>query len=260
MLRLADIGIRLVDRDIKIFGEIDRWRVIQGRHIKELAGFSGQRACDRRLRKLIQAGYIKRERILYGVAGIYLNTSKAQIKKGALAKSRKIRVEQIHHDIAVVDTAIFFNKVYEIEFDDMKTEIELHRLDGFGIRKHRPDFVFTDRSNSIDLYGNSKLEGLNGNPRVRRHEILTAINPENKNGKPKLVCVEVELSLKARDRFEKIIRDNFRAYDRQIWIVPDMDSKIARILMNNKTAYTNIEIMELSEIQAVVQDGTQADV
>ena len=46
--------------------------------IKVLAGFDGQRACDRRLRKLIEAGYIKREKILYGVAGIYRNTSKAK--------------------------------------------------------------------------------------------------------------------------------------------------------------------------------------
>jgi len=43
--------MRLVDRDKKIIKEIDRWRVCQGRHIKELAGFDGQRACDRRLRK-----------------------------------------------------------------------------------------------------------------------------------------------------------------------------------------------------------------
>jgi len=209
-------GIRLVDRDMLIFREIDRWRVVQGRHIRKLTGFDGQRACDRRLRKLIEAGYIKRKRVLYGVAGIYLNTSKAQMKMGLSTRSRKIRVEQIMHDIAVVDTAIFFNKRYEIAFDSMKTEIESHRLDGFGIRKHRPDFVFT----------------------------------RNK----KLICVEVELSLKARDRFEKIIKDNFLAYEKQIWIVPDMDSKIARILANNKTTYPNIKILELNEMQAVVQD------
>ena len=68
--------IIIVDRDYKIIREIDRWRVCQGRHIKELVEFDGQRACDRRLRKLIEAGYIKREKILYGVAGIYSNTNK----------------------------------------------------------------------------------------------------------------------------------------------------------------------------------------
>jgi hypothetical protein len=44
--------IKLVNRDYQIFREIDRWRVVLGRHITALAGFTGQKACDRRLRKL----------------------------------------------------------------------------------------------------------------------------------------------------------------------------------------------------------------
>ena len=204
--------IRLVDRDKKIIREIDRWRVCQGRHIRELADFSGQRACDRRLRKLIEAGYLKREKILYGVAGIYRVTAKAMnvIAGGLQNAHRKIRVEQIMHDIAVLDTAIFYSKKYEIPFDKITTEIELHRLDGFGVRKHRPDFIFT------------------------------------KNGKT--TCVEVELSLKAKNRLEDIIKDNFSAYDNQIWIVPSLNSKIAKILETNKTMYP-MELIELSEVQ-----------
>jgi len=204
--------IRLVDRDKKIIREIDRWRVCQGRHIRELADFSGQRACDRRLRKLIEAGYLKREKILYGVAGIYRVTAKAMnvIAGGLQNAHRKIRVEQIMHDIAVLDTAIFYSKKYEIPFDKITTEIELHRLDGFGVRKHRPDFIFT------------------------------------KNGKT--TCVEVELSLKAKNRLEDIIKDNFSAYDNQIWIVPSLNSKIAKILEINKIMYP-MELIELSEVQ-----------
>jgi len=72
----------VLERDRKIIREIDRWRVCQGRHIRELGGFSGQRACDRRLRKLVQAGYISREKILYGVAGIYRITSKGAKLEG----------------------------------------------------------------------------------------------------------------------------------------------------------------------------------
>jgi len=49
--------IRLVERDERIIRELDRWRVVQGRHIMHLTGFSGQSACDRRLRKLIQASH-----------------------------------------------------------------------------------------------------------------------------------------------------------------------------------------------------------
>ena len=202
--------IEVVERDRKIIREIDRWRVCQGRHIRELAGFSGQRACDRRLRKLIEAGYIKREKILYGVAGIYSNTIKATKKERLPRNNRKVRIEQIMHDIQVLDTAIFFNKKYGIEFDSIKTEIELHRCDGFGVRKHRPDFVF------------------------------------EKNGK--LACVEVELTLKSKDRFIKNIHDNFLAYDVQIWVVPNMESKIAMFLEMRKTEYPNIKILEVNEV------------
>jgi len=206
-------GIRLVERDKKIIREIDRWRVVQGRHIKELAGFSGQRACDRRLRKLIDAGYIRREKILYGVAGIYQNTVRAikVIEKGLNVKNRAIRQEQIVHDIAVLDTAIFFWKAQGVELDNIKSELELHRMDGFGVRRHRPDLVFTK---------------------------------DNKK-----VCVEVELALKSKHRFENIMRTNFKDYDRQIWIVPSMDSKIAKSLISKRKVYSNIELIELSEVQ-----------
>ena len=206
-------GIRLVDRDKKIIREIDRWRVCQGRHIRELAGFSGQRACDRRLRKLIDAGYISRQKILYGVAGIYQNTSKATKinEEGLQNKNRKIRLEQIVHDIAVLDTAIFFWKEQGIELESIKTELELHRLDGFGVRRHRPDFVY---------------------------------NKDNKK-----VCVEIELALKSKHRFENIMRNNFKDYDRQIWIVPTKDSKIAKSLINMKKVYSNIELLEISEVK-----------
>ena len=203
--------IRLVDRDYRIIKEIDRWRVCQGRHIMELAGFEGQRACDRRLRKLIEAGYIKREKILYGVAGIYSNTNKAKKIAELSNVNQKIRVEQIKHDIAVIDTAIYFNKKHNVAFSDIITEIELHRKDGFGVRKHRPDFIFTKDK--------------------------------------KIICVEIELAMKSKGRFETIIKNNFREYDSQIWIVSSMNTQIAEFLEKNKSKYSDIKIIEISEVK-----------
>ena len=213
---MSELSIRVLDRDRKIIREIDRWRVVQGRHIRELTGFSGQRACDRRLRKLIQAGYLTKTKILYGVAGIYRIASKGAQLEGLAKAISKIRLEQITHDIAVLDTAIYFNKKYGVKFNSMITEIQLHRQDGFGIRKHRPDFVF-----------------------------------EKDN---KTVCVEIELALKSKNRFENIMKTNFVEYDRQIWIVPSLQSKITKTLENRKIAYPNIEIMELGLIQPEKQE------
>ena len=210
--------IRLLDRDRKIISEIDRWRVCQGRHIRELAGFSGQRACDRRLRKLVQAGYVERIKILYGVAGIYRITAKgAKLENRISDRKSKIRIAQIRHDIAVLDTAIYFHKIHTVAYSEITTEIQLHRQDGFGIRKHRPDFIFKKDD--------------------------------------KTTCVEIELALKAKQRFENIMKDNFMQYDKQIWVVPDNESKIAKTLEKNKKLYANIEIMELSQIQEWISDS-----
>ena len=142
------VGCGSVSREVEEGGKMDekgsKFVVLERdrRIIKELVGFSGQRACDRRLRKLVQAGYMSRERVLYGVAGIYRITSKGAKLKGLGNARNKIRIEQIRHDIAVLDTAIYFNKKHGIEYGSIRTEIELHRIDGFGIRKHRPDFVY----------------------------------------------------------------------------------------------------------------------
>ena len=180
--------IRLVDRDYRIIREVERWRVVLGRQIAELAGFTGLKACQRRLKKLIEAGYLERKRILYGIAGIYSLTNKAKILASLPVRSEKIRVEQIPHDIAVLDTAIYFHKMKSVPYEDMTTEKQLHSMDGFGVRKHRPDFII------------------------------------NRNGKS--YCVEIELSLKAKARLEAIIQANFMDYDHQIWIVPDKACKI----------------------------------
>lgn len=204
-------GVRLVERDYIILREINKWRVITGRHICILCGFTGQRACDRRLRKLIGLGVIERKKFLYGVPGIYLLTSSGKVLISVSDKTDNIRVEQITHDIAVLDTAIYFNRKYSVAFSSMITEKQLHKQDGFGIRKHRPDFVFERNS--------------------------------------KIFCVEIELNLKSRERFSKNIIADFTDYDGQFWIVPDIQSKIANFLLYMKKSYPNIKIIELSEVK-----------
>ena len=71
--------VKVTERDELILREIDRWRTCGSRHIRFLANFSGQRATDRRLKILIDAGYIERKKYLYGVPSIYFLTSKGTI-------------------------------------------------------------------------------------------------------------------------------------------------------------------------------------
>ena len=206
-------GFRLVDRDYLILKEIDRWRVITGKHICGMTGFTGLRACDRRLHKMLNADLIERKRILYGVSAVYRLTPRGKKLLGGTYRKESVRIEQIAHDIAVADTAIYFNRKYAIAFSDMITEKQLHKQDGFGVRKHRPDFIF--------------------------------------NYKDKSCCVEVELSMKSKERFSKNIVSNFTDYYKQFWIVPDINSAISLFLSDMNDSYPNIKIIELSEVRKI---------
>ncbi len=206
-------GFRLVERDYLILSEIDRWRVVTGKHICGMTGFTGVRACDRRLHKLYIAGLIERKRVVYGIPAIYKLTPQCKKLLAGTYRKECIRIEQISHDIAVADTAIYFNRKYNIAFSDMVTEKQLHKKDGFGVRTHRPDFIFN--------IGNDCF------------------------------CVEIELSMKSKERFSKNIISNFTDYKKQFWIVPSNNSVIADFLYNMNDTYPNIDIIELSEVKKI---------
>lgn len=202
--------VRVTERDELILREIDRWGVCSGRHIRFLAGFSGQRATDRRLRILIDSGYIERKKFLYGVPSIYFLTAKGKNLIQARARPNKIKVEQIVHDMTVLDTAIYFMHKKGLSLQEITTEKQLHQMDGFGTRKHRPDFVFCQNNFTF--------------------------------------CVEVELTQKAKNRLLNIIKDNYIDYDTQIWIVPDSQSMILQVLKECQKIYDNIQARSIQKI------------
>lgn len=202
--------LRVTERDELILREIDRWRACGSRHIRFLAGFSGQRATDRRLKILTEAKYIERRKFLYGVPYIYFLTAKGKSLIHVGTGKEKIKIEQITHDRTVLDTAIYFMMKKGLSLQNITTEKQLHQLDGFGVRKHRPDFIFTK-------------------------DELTH-------------CVEVELTKKAKTRLQNIIKDNFMEYDTQIWVVPNYQTGILQILNDSKRYYDNIKIYSLKKI------------
>ena len=202
--------MKVVERDKLILREVERWRVCGSRHIRFLAGFSGQRATDRRLKLLIEAEYLERRKYLYGIPSIYFVTSKGKKLIQSNARLEKVKIEQIVHDMTVLDSAIYFMQKENLSLQDITTEKQLHQSDGFGMRKHRPDFTFTKND--------------------------------------EITCVEVEMTQKSKTRLFNIIKDNFMDYDNQIWIVPDSQTVIYQTLKENQKFYTNIHIMSLKEI------------
>jgi len=185
-----------------------RFKFALGRHVASLVGFSGSRACDRRLKALADAGYLNRKKYLYGVPYLYTVSHKGRILIGANKRENKIRLERITHDIYVIDSLIYFQLKYGFSLNDISSERELHIKDGFGTRKHHPDFVFT--------YEGEKY------------------------------AVEIELTPKAKANLEKNVKDNYLGYDYQIWLTND--NKVFSNIKALKGAYSNIEIVRLEEI------------
>ncbi len=86
---------------------------------------------------------MERKKYLYGVPSIYFLTAKGKSLIQVGTRIEKVKIEQIVHDRTVLDTAIYFMHKENLSLQDITTEKQLHQSDGFGIRKHRADFIFT---------------------------------------------------------------------------------------------------------------------
>lgn len=184
---LSNKGIELNNRDFTILKIIYKFRFSIGKHIKILAGFSSQRSCDRRLKKLLEAKYIQRKRYFYGFPYIYTLSHKGRMLLGVNKRAENIRLDQLSHDICVVDCAIYFLRNYDFCLDFLTSEKELHSINGFSGHKHTPDFV---------------LE-ING--------IKTAY--------------EIELTPKKTNTLENNVKVNYLNFDNQIWITDNKKVK-----------------------------------
>lgn len=198
----------ITDRDMEVLRLVYRFKFALGRHVKSLGGFSGARAADRRLKTLVEAGYLNRKKYLYGTPYLYTLTHKGRILIGANKREHKIRLEQITHDVTVLDVVVFFCKKFGLSLSSIESERELHIKGGFGVRKHHPDFVF-------------------------KH-------------KDKHYAVEVELTPKAKANLEKNVQGNYLNYDVQIWFTND--HKVLTMLKDLRNSYSNIKIIRLEEI------------
>lgn len=206
--------MRLQPRDFEILSEVYRWGFLCGRHVRFLSGFTGQRATDRRLKILVDSGYLTYTKLFYGTAGFYQLSSKGYSILGHRARPSKVRAEQYAHDILVVDTAIFIMDTLQVAPKDITTTKELHSLSGFSTRKHCPDFVFV------------------------------------KSGKK--CCVEVELSHKAKDRLLANIQKNYEEYDAQLWVLPAHDKRNGNII--SLSGFNYIKIIESDVISHYIKE------
>ena len=205
-----------MERDYLTFEQITKYRFLLSRQIRVLCNFPSVRTVDRRLAILIEAGYIERKYILFGLPPLYFVTSKAKMTFNLDYVTTTARVGLINHQICVVDTAIYFlNKLKAI---NLYTERELKYIKGFSLREHFPDFVL-----SLDN---------------------------------KKIAVEIELTLKNKATLKKNIESNYinDNYDRQIWVIPKKQIRIINFLEEAQDFYSGVEIIYLEEVQAYIKN------
>jgi len=205
--------MKLMPRDYVILSQIGRFKCVLGRHIKELAGFGTIRACDRRIKILMDNKYIHREKVFYGFPYVYSLTHKGKMLLGLNKRKEKIRPEQMKHDGVVVDVVISLMKESNLKLEKIVSEKEMNMASGFTVRKHRPDFIIND-----------------------------------KDGK---IAVEVELSLKSLKRLQMITKDNFLTYKGQIWYIERKNAKLAHILSEQQKKYPSFLILYLENLRGL---------
>lgn len=205
--------MKIVSRDYILMKAISKWRFLLGRQIKILAGFPSQRTVDRRMKILKEAGYIKGAYKLYGVPALYFATNKAKTDFNLDYVTTDIKVARVIHDIAVVDTSIYFMK--NLNAIDVKSEREFRHEGGFKRDGHYPDFICKIDNNTY--------------------------------------AVEIEMTLKNKSVFEKNIKNNYLDYDNQVWVVPRDKVKIWDILKDSRNTFSNLSILPLEEVTGYVK-------
>lgn len=200
----------ITERDELIIKEISRFRGCLGKQIIKLADFGSRRSCDQRLKKLIDNGYLERKRYVYGIAGVYRITNKAKKYLGIDLPISTIRLDQLEHDLLVVDVYLYLKNKLNLTTNDFLTEKEFRHEQGFNSRTHIPDLIY-------------KFDG-------------------------KVYCVEVELSLKAKSRLEKNINNNYVSYNGQKWYIRHSNNRLYSWLKEFSSIYPDIEIINIEVI------------
>lgn len=200
----------LTERDRFIIKEISRFRGCLGKQIIKLANFGSRRSCDQRLKNLIDNGYLERKRYVYGIAGVYRITNKSKKVLGIDLPISTIRLEQLEHDLLVVDVYLYLKNKLNLSDNDFLTEKEFRHRQGFNSRTHIPDLIY-------------------------RHN-------------NKFYCVEVELSLKAKSRLEKNINKNYVSFSGQKWFIRHSNNRLYSWLKDFSLIYPDIEIISIEVI------------
>ncbi|MBI1300070.1 MAG: hypothetical protein GC137_00290 [Alphaproteobacteria bacterium] len=181
--------------------------------VDQIKGFMkvGNTAAYVRIKKLVEGGYLARERILHGQARIHKVTKRGVIASGDhILPVQDIRLGTFKHDLALVDLALKLEEETGGQFIPQRQIRHDEGLSGVGQMGHIPDgYLFID------------------------------------DDKP--VAVELELSVKSRARLNSIVQDyggDLRV--KEVWYYTNQKS-VYNALEKATQGYSFIKIKFMSE-------------
>jgi len=162
------IGYKLTERDVEILQFINLFGFCEMPHLDKRFGWAKPRNYQV-VNRLVEAGLLRHERVFYGRHGIYRLTVKGA-KFTGLPPLARIPLANYTHDVTLIEVYLRLRLAYpDAVWVSERALMQDKHADGVGKRGHLPDGVL--------------------------------VLPEGKQ-----VAIEVELSMKGKERLEKILK------------------------------------------------------
>ena len=207
------------DRDADILKWINGFGFATADQIQSYMGVY-KATCYARLKKLVEGGYLSRERILHGQARIHKVTKKGTIASGDhIGGVQEIRLGTFRHDLRLVDLALELSGQTGGTFVPQRQIRHDEGLSGVGQFGHVSD-------------GHLYIPG-----------------------EEKPIAIELELSVKARSRLNSIInRYGADLSVKEIWYYTDQQS-VRSAIEKASHGYSFIKVFDLDELKAKGGEG-----
>lgn len=206
-------GIRFQKRDAEILRWVNGFGFASVDQIQRFMGI-GTTAAYVRIRKLVEAGYLERERVLHGQARIHKATKQGVIAAGdAILPLSTVNLGTFRHDLALVDLALHLEAKTGGVFKPDRRIRHDEGLSGVGQLGHIPDGYLH-------------------------------------MGSDKPIAIELELSVKSRARIQRII-DGYGGdlAVKEVWYFTDQKD-VARAIRSAAQGYDFIRVHEIHESEA----------
>lgn len=135
-------------RDLRLLRFIDKYRIASLKGASLACGFNSIQYTARRIKKLVEYGYIVQQSVYYGYSRFYSLTTKGLRAIGIVAKAYKPSYTTALHYMGVGDIAAYLANQYRLDamqdmycdkdFRHNETVIKQYQLE----TSHKPDIIF----------------------------------------------------------------------------------------------------------------------